>query len=499
MHTDIEKRLRLCPTLPTLSGVALRVVELSRDPEVRTDDLARLLLKDPALAAKILRVANSPLYARRRKTENIRQALALLGLNTTVTLALGFSLAASLRDVGEHGIDLDRFWRRALLSGLAAQLLGQESGMRSLEELLLAGLLQDVGMLALDAAFPERYASIVKQVTDHEVMIAQEKEQFGTDHSEVGGWLMRTWGLPEYLSLAALASHDLGHPRVPADLVPFIGGVAVSGRVADIFLAPETEVATTVAVKAAEACLGIDSDVLSDVLAGMAESLPEIAALFELPVLSARQAMAVTDQARELLTVRNLQLLQLATESKHKEEELQRANLQLQEVARRDALTGIYNRRHFDEALAKEFSQASEHRWPLSVAFLDLDDFKSINDRYGHQVGDAMLVAVARKMQGELRQESLLARYGGEEFVLMLPGIGLASARTVIDRIRLCIEALDHRLESGDALHVKLSAGIAAHMDGEHSFAGAADLVQAADRALYSAKHQGRNRVVLAE
>lgn len=499
MNPEMEKRLSFCPRLPTLSGVALRILEMGRNPEVELDDLTGLLLNDPALAAKILRVASSPLYGRRRKAQNLRQAIAILGLSSTVTLTLSFSLAACLRDVGEQSIDLDHFWRRALLSGLASRLLGEELGMRSLEELFLAGLLQDIGMLALQAALPERYASVVDGAADHETMVAREGERIGTDHSEAGAWLMRAWGLPEYLSLATLASHEPGPGCVPADLASFIGCVTVSGRVADIYLAPEMENATAMAVKAADAYLGMDRQTLSKILARMAESLPGVEALFEVSILSARQAMGVTDQARELLIVRNLQLVQLATEAKVKGEEFQRISHRLREIARRDPLTGVFNRLHFDEALEKAFAQASEQGWPLSMCYLDLDHFKAINDRYGHQAGDAALVAVAHDLQGRLRQCDLLARYGGEEFVLLLPGTGLASARKVIERLRLTIEALGHRLESGEALHMTFSAGVAAHMDGERCMEKPADLVRAADRALYLAKRQGRNCVESAD
>jgi diguanylate cyclase (GGDEF)-like protein len=159
-------------------------------------------------------------------------------------------------------------------------------------------------------------------------------------------------------------------------------------------------------------------------------------------------------------------------------------------------LTGVFNRRHFDEALDDAFAQAGGQRQPLSLAYLDLDHFKSINDRYGHLIGDTVLFTVARHIQARLRQHDLLARYGGEEFVVLMPGVDRAAAYAIVDRIRAAVEALEHPLETGDTVQVTLSVGVATYGDGEQRLETPIELVNAADRALYQAKRQGRNRVV---
>jgi diguanylate cyclase (GGDEF)-like protein len=498
MHPEIESKLRLCPCLPTLSGVALRIVALARDPDINLDEIIALVSNDPALAAKMLRVANSSLYGRAREVHNLRQAVTVLGLNTTMTLTLSFSLAVSLRET-ELRINLDRFWRRALLSALAARTLGACLGLHSLEELFLAALLQDIGMLALDVALPERYRPEALGDADHEHLIARERYVLATDHCEAGAWLMREWRLPEYLSLAIQGSHNLGAPDVPADLSPFIGCVAVSGRIAEIYLAAEPSAATATARRTAEDCLGLSADALSEVLDRMVESLPEIEALFEVPVLSAAQAAGLTHQARELLASRNLKLLESAAHERNREVELQQLAARLYDIARRDALTGVFNRRHFDEALDDAFAQAGGQRQPLSLAYLDLDHFKTINDRYGHLIGDTVLYTVARHIQARLRQNDLLARYGGEEFVVLMPGIDRAAAYTIVGRIRSAVEALEHPLETGDTVQVTLSVGVATFGEGGQRMETPSELVHAADRALYQAKRQGRNRVVQAD
>ena len=119
--------------------------------------VAKVLSMDSALSTKVLRIANSPLYAQRRKSENLRQALVVLGLNATLTLALSFSLVKSLRAGKANGIDYPLYWRRALVAATAARALADALRQPMAEEIFLAALLQDVGILALDQAVPDLY------------------------------------------------------------------------------------------------------------------------------------------------------------------------------------------------------------------------------------------------------------------------------------------------------------------------------------------------------
>ncbi|WP_198007305.1 GGDEF domain-containing protein [Nitrococcus mobilis] len=493
-------RLRSCANLPTLSAVVRRIIKIGRNSDMDLGEVAKLLSSDPVLAKQMLRVANSPLYRQRRRSDNLRQALVLLGLNDAVILALGFSLARCLRNAGGQEIDLDGFWRRALLSGLACRLLGKELGMRSLEDLFLAGFLQDIGMVALGSVFPDCYASALEGALDHDAVAMKEREWFDADHLEVGAWLMREWGLPEYLPLAALASHDFDQAHVPVKLTSFIGCVALSGHLADIFLAPEMETTIAVAAQAGDVWLGIDSQAQGRVLAQMANSVPEIEALFEKPVLPAAQAMSVVNQARDLLAAYKPQPPQLTTKVKYKGvDEFPQVDSDYGEPRdqpiHRVAVSDAFSRSHFDESLSKEFALASELRWPLSLAFLELDPLNALNDCYGSQLDDAALMAIAQKIQIQagLRAGDVLAHYEDEKFILLLPGIELAAAHKVIDRIRGSVRALEYPGASAEVLRMTLSAGAAAHMDGGRCFEKPEDLVRAAERALYLAKRESRN------
>jgi len=162
----------------------------------------------------------------------------------------------------------------------------------------------------------------------------------------------------------------------------------------------------------------------------------------------------------------------------------ERAEAEVRRLAAVDSLTGIYNRRSWDEQLARELARASRERRPLSVVMIDLDHFKRFNDEHGHPAGDRLLAEAAAGWRKAIRATDVLARYGGEEFCLALPDCSPSDAVALVDRFRTVIP-----------MGQTCSAGVAC-WDGKES---GSSLVARADRALYQAKTQGRNRAVVAD
>lgn len=172
------------------------------------------------------------------------------------------------------------------------------------------------------------------------------------------------------------------------------------------------------------------------------------------------------------------------------------AQLALERLAAHDGLTGIANRRSFDETLHQEWCRATRDGAPLSLLLADVDFFKSYNDAFGHQQGDECLKAIAKAIESEAKRGSdLVARYGGEEFAVILPMTKLRQAAIVAERIRATIRGLSlphPRSEAGEWISVSIGAACAVPTAG-----GTPDsLVSAADQALYEAKRAGRDRVV---
>ncbi len=181
----------------------------------------------------------------------------------------------------------------------------------------------------------------------------------------------------------------------------------------------------------------------------------------------------------------------LDTKVEERTKALQDANTLLESIAITDSLTGISNRRFFDEILQKEFARARRHDVNLTCIMSDIDHFKKVNDNYGHVMGDKALKKFGTILRNNLRGHDIFARYGGEEFVMLLPETDAPSSMIVTEKIRKEIEKTKIKMD-GKTLQITASFGIA-QLD-KTLMKKPNDLVKAADNALYEAKTTGRNK-----
>ena len=182
---------------------------------------------------------------------------------------------------------------------------------------------------------------------------------------------------------------------------------------------------------------------------------------------------------------------QAAEEKQRLEQLVADRTAELERLATTDALTGALNRRRLFEVAAAELARADRYEQPLCLAMLDLDHFKSINDRYGHAVGDEALRAVTAVVREQLRSVDALGRYGGEELVVVLPQTARDAAQVALERIRGAVAAV--RLFSAPEARVYVSGGLVQ----AHKSESLDEALGRADAALYQAKHGGRNRIVV--
>ncbi len=502
MKPELELQLERCRSLPTLPAVALQVLKLCQSDEVDMQELARTIGRDPALTAKVLRVANSPLFNMRREVTRLSQAIVWLGVQSVRTLALGFSLVQDIKTADHQGFDHARFWRRSIVSAVVARELATHMGLGSWEETFLGALLQDIGMIALAHATESPWGPApqgeVRRMS-HSRLIAAERAAIGSDHAEIGAWLARKWGLPEPLQAAIAQSHKehidelQGHPEATG----VARCVALSGWLADIFVEEDIAQATEVVRARAMTLLGFDQEALTPILGRIAEGLPEVSTLFEIKLGSEREIAGILDQAREALVMLNLQSDHRASRAEKAISDLQLHTLQLQERSDRDDLTGLFRRNRMEEFLLHEFNRSTFLKKPLSVMFCDIDHFKNVNDTYGHQCGDEVLASVAGLLKRDLRDVDMAARYGGEEFLVALPGVDAREAALVAERLRYSVER-SSPASTQKGLRVTISVGFAT-LSEPGRYPDPAGLVRAADEALYKAKRTGRNRVIGSE
>lgn len=188
-------------------------------------------------------------------------------------------------------------------------------------------------------------------------------------------------------------------------------------------------------------------------------------------------------------------LIEDATDVCHYQTKLNNVLDELALANRIDGLTQIFNRKHWEECLDKEFSRARRYDHGLALIMLDLDHFKLLNDTYGHQCGDTVLIETAKLVSSLLRLCDLFGRYGGEEFAVILPETDLAGAADVAERIREKLSEFVINFQS-ETIRISASVGVATINDHDQRYE---DLISNADMALYKAKSQGRNRVSLAK
>ena len=503
MNTLIENkalmtRLAHCTDLPSPIGIASRLIELCQDPDVAMMDVVNTVGCDPAISSKLLRMANSPLYARKRKTENLRQAIALFGLNGTLTMALGFSLVQSTKTSSSNGLDHDRFWKRALATAVCSQVLGMYLSVEGKEELFLAGLLQDIGILVLDRVESDLYQSLENNYPPHEDIFEMEKEVLGADHAEVGAWLLKHWNLPKNLVAITAGSHQVDVVKTQRIENQLVKINMVASVLADVWWQDSIEEAIKKSAFMAKKLLAISNETLITILDESKLIINETAMLFEIDLGDQSLVNLMLEQAKEQITLRNTRAIQEAMELKNHTDQLQSKNQVLEEENKRDQMTGNYNRKYLENFLEEEYQLSTQNYYPLAVAFIDLDNFKFINDNYGHQAGDEVLVHCANILTGNIRDNDMIARYGGDEFVVVMPGTGRQGAREMSNRFAQALRDRECHITGYESISVTASIGVSVYEVG-NDVSSSSDLLRDADRALYAAKKSGRDQVQVYE
>jgi diguanylate cyclase (GGDEF)-like protein len=494
IETGSKSRLNeYAARLPSLPAVALEVVRLSKQEWVALDDIAKVISRDPALSARLLKLANSPLYLRRRPSATLQDAFRTLGLKAVRMAALSFSvvdLAASKE--GFRGFDLRQFWRRAVVQSVVGRALSRAAQRPFDDEAFTLGLLMDVAIPILCRVGGAEYAPVVAEMDAGHPDPASERDAIGTSHDEIAGKLLRDWGLSEEMALAARHHHapdetlaDAAHGKAALDLARIVN---LAHHAAGVFVSPRKGDSLRRLLTSAQEWFGLDE---ARVQALLAEAAPNVESLAIVVAVDIGGSLEV----EELLGEARAQLVNLSLGAHHEAEEARARAVDAERRAGCDALTGLKNRGSFDAAFAREWElrRTETDAGPLGLVLVDVDRFKKFNDEAGHQAGDEVLRVVAATLRAAARSDDVVCRYGGEEFVVVAPGADASAVRALSERMRRAVERA--AVTVGDATYkVTASFGCVA-LRGAPGDRTAAEFVKAADEALYAAKNAGRNRV----
>ncbi|MEM8874288.1 MAG: GGDEF domain-containing protein [Planctomycetota bacterium] len=517
-QTDLEsaasaklfERVSQCRHLPSPPAVAMRVLELVESETCSADEIGELIAQDPALAGKLLKTVNSAFYARSTPVSTVPQAVVILGLQAVQTLVLGFSLIIELRSHDEDKrFNHSLFWQRSIYGATAARLLAVEAGVRQVEEAFLAGLLRDIGMLAIDCALGDEYGNVLGQASTSDQIIDAELDAFDCTHANIGGKLAETWRLPPVLVEPIRNHHGNDEADGSGPLDRLCEVVEFADQISETFVMPDGAEAREPIVEACAGRLKLETGAIRKVIDQIETQARDVATLYEVDLNEATRYEAILNQANDRLVDRTLrvqaeatqlqvQAAQMQEKAAHLEVDAAKARASakaLKHAASFDALTGLLNRGQLDQQLAAQLAYAVQKGKPLAVAMFDLDKFKTLNDTHGHAAGDAVLKHVARILKSMSADKLIPARYGGEEMTVLMPNCDRAVALPICERIRQRIEQSTVTHE-GTTLDVTTSIGLAAYEPATayRMFAKPSVLMKAADLALYHAKQAGRNR-----
>ncbi|HOP07190.1 MAG TPA: HDOD domain-containing protein [candidate division Zixibacteria bacterium] len=206
--TEIVEQIRRNDKLLSLPQVMSEVLEEIGKEDFSADKLGKIILKDPSLTGRILKLANSPFYCRLSEIKTVHQAVSILGVTTVKCLALSSSVLNPDRVAASSGVSPQSFFSYVLSVAAACESIAKAVDYRSTEEAFIAGLLHDVGVLFFLHHYPEAYAKVIHHETHSSSLAEAERMIFGIDHAEIGGYLAEVWSLPEYISKSIVDHHN---------------------------------------------------------------------------------------------------------------------------------------------------------------------------------------------------------------------------------------------------------------------------------------------------
>jgi diguanylate cyclase (GGDEF)-like protein len=485
--------------LPSLPAVALEVLRLSEDEDASLDDLASCLSRDPALAAKLLRLANSSLFSTGKAVTTLQRATMLLGMKTVKLMALSFSLAGALPKRGKQGsFDFTAYWHRSLVCAIAARSLARLVKSPQADEAFLCGLLAHYGKLVLTRCLPDEYEAVLVAGRGWPGT-SLEEERLGFSSSDVCASLLKSWDLPPliYVSVGSWSRQD-ELERVEDPQQKQLARILGLAHLAEQVLCnAEKGVVLARLQHEMKQAFGTPDNEVNALLLGLESGINEAAELLAVQLPSGTSHEEIINQARMQMVQVSLGTALDLAQAQRRNQELESEKTQLVSRANTDKLTGLPNRAAFDAFLEQEIRARAAGPVPraLGLLMIDIDHFKRFNDTHGHQVGDEVLRMVGAVLGRMTRKGDISARYGGEEFAVVIPQTNPFGLKTVADRLREAIEKETLEVD-GHALSVTASFGGACIARFESPAEGAA-LVKLADHYLYRAKRNGRNRCEL--
>jgi diguanylate cyclase (GGDEF)-like protein len=491
---DLLQEIGNHPKVPSPPTVVLQVLDRASNPDCTINELCGIIQVDPGLAGRILRIVNSATFGLSRPVASIQRALAVVGVKSARLLALSISLPEMQRQAGNiDGAWAQHYWKRSVAGAIVARALSRRASAPAAEDDMTAALLRDLGELIFWQRFPDAYQSFLAEAsTCVTEQCALEETRFGLNHAEVSAHVLERWGLPLEIGEAVRHHH---HPESGRFTSPAARARAYllhfATRAAELLEHPDDSRVLTQLTAIAGRHFQMSQEQLREFLIPLSREITDFAALLRVDIGGADYQAVLTRAGEELvnLTVAtNLEQQRAAQETRRAESEARR----WKEEAVLDPLTKVFNRRFLETKLHELFGKPAPAR-RFGLAFLDLDGFKPLNDRFGHAFGDVVLKSVADCLGRQVRDSDIVARFGGDEFCVLCTSIDTAGLEALCQRIWQSINDMTITLGPNQG-KVGISIG-AVPVSAESPWDRPEALLAAADELMYQAKSQGKNCV----
>ncbi len=415
--------------LPTLPEVALRVLEITQQPDPDMEELVQAIKSDPAIATRILKTANSALFGLRYGASSIESAVPLLGLNLVRMLVMGFCLTA-VRTSGSATMKpwYQLLWKQSLIQAATAETLAHHVSNADPANWFLAGLLQDTGRLAMLSANEETYVLEVLSSLDDQPLENQERDTFGFTHTDISMSLCRLWQMDDEFVDAIATHHDSCECVIAGDWGSATLAIALktAALVVDYFEQVVTDrlCDRSLLDRLLMLVFGLTPDEVTETLADIDARVGQIAGMFAVDIGSNRSLERILEEAQEQLcdiAIGNqLRIVMPASADQQESHSPLNLNEGQERQNWQDSLTGVFTRATLTAA-STQFEQTQRRGMDSAVLLAKVDNCQTLNLSHGNSFGDEALRRVACVLRQAIRPQDYLIRYSCDEFLIVLP------------------------------------------------------------------------------
>ncbi len=422
MDTDLLADILNCPNLPSLPAVATKVLELTADPDVKMSEIASQISMDQGLSAKVLRTVNSSFYGLRKRCSTIEKALILLGIGPVKSLVLGFSLVSAFDGDEGDAFDYSSYWKRGLDTAIAAKIIADHMEFKSeADECFLAGLLQDIGMIAMFRAMGDRYVEVVSDAgSDHSKLAPAELKEFELQHAGVGASIAEKWKLPNEISVS-ITYHE--RPTAcPSEYSKIARCVALGNLVHAVLISEFPTDALRACYGRGKQWLDLSESAIDDIIVETGKAAREMAMVLEVNVQQ-------YDSPEDILSRADRQLIEMTRDHEVESYSAKEVESLAEGIEAVDPLTGVLNKIGFMHAVGQIYSTVKPGEVDVTVMQLSMSGLDDVSKNLGPTVHDDIVIGTSTLLLRTFEpMGGAICRLGEHIFGVVLPEVDRQAA-----------------------------------------------------------------------